>query len=84
MSSLNGGPGADRELLHAMRILGAGRLALLQLVTLPSVLTWLVAGLRTSLGLAIVGAVVGEYLRSTKGLGYLLLAAQGMLNTDRA
>ncbi len=76
--------GTDRELLHAMRIMGAGRWALLRLVTLPSVLTWLVAGLRTSLGLAIVGAVVGEYLGSTKGLGYLLLAAQGMLNTDRA
>lgn len=76
--------GTDQELLHAMRIMGARRWAILRLVTMPSVLTWLVAGLRTSLGLAIVGAVVGEYLGSTKGLGYLLLAAQGMLNTDRA
>jgi NitT/TauT family transport system permease protein len=83
-TTYQGVQGTDRELLHAMRIMGAGRWALLRLVTLPSVLTWLVAGLRTSLGLAIVGAVVGEYLGSTKGLGYLLLAAQGMLNTDRA
>lgn len=74
----------DRDLLNAMKIMGANRWAVLRLVTLPSVLTWTIAGLRTSLGLAIVGAVVGEYLGSTHGLGYLLIAAQGNLNTDRA
>jgi len=76
--------GIDQDLLNALKVMGANRLAVLRLVTLPSVLTWTVAGLRTSLGLAIVGAVVGEYLGSTHGLGYLLIAAQGSLNTDRA
>lgn len=74
----------DQDLLNAVRIMGAGRIALLRVVILPSVLSWTAAGIRTSLGLAVVGAVVGEYLGSTRGLGYLLLAAQGVLNTDLA
>lgn len=74
----------DRDLLNAVRIMGAGRIQLLRIVILPSVLSWTAAGIRTSLGLAVVGAVVGEYLGSTQGLGYLLLAAQGVLNTDLA
>ncbi len=74
----------DQDLLNAVRIMGAGRFALLRIVVLPSVLSWIAAGIRTSLGLAVVGAVVGEYLGSTRGLGYLLLAAQGVLNTNLA
>lgn len=74
----------DRELVNALSIMGAGRWDLLRLVVLPSVGSWVLAGIRTSLGLAIVGAVVGEYLGATEGLGYLLTSAQGALETNRS
>jgi NitT/TauT family transport system permease protein len=74
----------DRELVSAFQVMGANRWQMLHMVILPSVLSWVIAGIRTSLGMALVGALVAEYIGSTQGLGYLLMAAQGTLNVDKA
>ncbi|BAY34524.1 putative ABC transporter permease protein [Nostoc carneum NIES-2107] len=74
----------ERELVAAFQVMGANRWKILRMVVLPSVLSWVIAGIRTSLGMALVGALVAEYIGSTKGLGYLLMAAQGTLNVDKA
>jgi len=47
----------------------------------PSALTWIFSSLHTSLGFAVVGAVVGEYLGSTRGLGYVIAQAEGTFDT---
>ncbi len=44
-------------------------------------MTWIIASLHTSVGLALVGAVVGEYLGSARGLGYIIAQAEGVLDT---
>lgn len=49
----------------------------------PACLPWLLAGLRTGLGLALSGAIVGEYLGSTRGMGWLLSAAGDVFNAQR-
>lgn len=64
-------------LLANARILGADRRQLLWSVYFPSALCWVFSGLRIAVGLAFVGAVVGEYLGSAQGLGYLILQAEG-------
>ena len=46
-------------------------------------LPWLLASLRTGLGLALSGAIVGEYLGSTQGMGWLLSAAGDVYNAQR-
>ena len=46
----------------------------------PSALSWMFSSLHTSVGFAVVGAVVGEYLGSAAGLGYLILQAEGTLD----
>ncbi|MBD2446407.1 ABC transporter permease [Nostoc sp. FACHB-152] len=74
----------ERELVSAFQVMGANRWQMLYMVVLPSVLSWVIAGIRTSLGMALVGALVAEYIGSTQGLGYLLMAAQGTLNVDKA
>ncbi|AUT02094.1 hypothetical protein CLI64_17830 [Nostoc sp. CENA543] len=74
----------ERELVAAFQVMGANRWQMLHMVVLPSVLSWVIAGIRTSLGMALVGALVAEYIGSTQGLGYLLMAAQGTLNVDKA
>ncbi|MDM9384024.1 ABC transporter permease [Chlorogloeopsis sp. ULAP01] len=74
----------EQELVDAFQVMGASRLQILRMVILPAVMTWVIAGIRTSLGMALVGAIVAEYVGSTKGLGFLLMAAQGVLNVDRA
>ena len=62
------------------RMLGAGQRQLLRHVYLPSATSWVFSSLHTSVGLAFVGAVVGEYLGSAAGLGYLIQQAEGLFD----
>ncbi len=69
-------------LLDNASVLGAERRQLLRQVYLPSATSWVFSSLHTSVGLAFVGAVVGEYLGSASGVGYLILQAEGSLDVD--
>jgi NitT/TauT family transport system permease protein len=64
------------------RMLGAGPRQLLRHVYLPSATSWVFSSLHTSVGLAFVGAVVGEYLGSSAGVGYLILQAEGSFDIN--
>lgn len=64
------------------RMLGANRKQLLRHVYLPSATSWVFSSLHTSVGLAFVGAVVGEYLGSSQGVGYLILQAEGTFDIN--
>jgi NitT/TauT family transport system permease protein len=64
------------------RMLGASNKQLLRHVYLPSATSWVFSSLHTSVGLAFVGAVVGEYLGSSQGVGYLILQAEGMFDIN--
>jgi NitT/TauT family transport system permease protein len=71
-----------RDLISNARILGANKRQLITNVILPSALTWITASLHTSFGFAIVGAVVGEFVGATKGLGELIAVAKGSFNPN--
>ena len=64
------------------RMLGASKRQLLRHVYLPSAMSWVFSSLHTSVGLAFVGAVVGEYLGSAQGVGYLILQAEGTFDIN--
>jgi NitT/TauT family transport system permease protein len=64
------------------RMLGASRRHLLRFVYVPSAMSWVFASLHNSVGLAFVGAVVGEYLGSSEGVGYLILQAEGVFDIN--
>lgn len=64
------------------RMLGASSKQLLRHVYLPSATSWVFSSLHTSVGLAFVGAVVGEYLGSSQGVGYLILQAEGTFDIN--
>lgn len=64
------------------RMLGANRRRLLRNVYLPSATSWVFSSLHNSVGLAFVGAVVGEYLGSSRGVGYLILQAEGTFDIN--
>jgi len=64
------------------RMLGASRQQLLRYVYLPSATSWVFSSLHTSIGLAFVGAVVGEYLGSARGVGYLIQQAEGVFDIN--
>jgi len=64
------------------RMLGASSRQLLRHIYLPSATSWVFSSLHTSVGMAFVGAVVGEYLGSAKGVGYLILQAEGVFDIN--
>jgi NitT/TauT family transport system permease protein len=64
------------------RMLGATRRQLLRHVYLPSAMSWVFASLHNSVGLAFVAAVVGEYLGSAEGVGYLIHQAEGVFDIN--
>ncbi len=74
---------SDPDLLMLMRSLGASRWVQWRKIVLPSSVPWVLAGLRLNVGFALIGAVVGEYIASREGLGYLVYYAGSMydLNT---
>jgi NitT/TauT family transport system permease protein len=62
------------------RMLGMNDRQLMRHVYWPSALSWMFSSLHTSVGFAVVGAVVGEYLGSAAGLGYLIQQAEGVFD----
>jgi len=66
----------DRNLIANARILGADNRRLTTEIIIPSALTWIIASLHISFGLALVGAVVGELFGATAGVGELIYSAE--------
>jgi NitT/TauT family transport system permease protein len=67
-------------ILANARMLGMNERQLLRHVYWPSALSWMFSSLHTSVGFAVVGAVVGEYLGSAAGLGYLIQQSEGLFD----
>jgi NitT/TauT family transport system permease protein len=70
----------DQRLVERVRTLGGGRSVLLREVYIPSVTAWIMGNLKLAVGFAFTGAVVGEFVASSRGLGYLLQFAQSTYN----
>lgn len=73
----------DRNIIHHAKILGATRRDLIRHVYLPSAFTWIFSSLRISIGFAVIGAIIGEYMGSMKGIGYVILSAQSFYQIDK-
>jgi len=67
----------SRALVDNARMLGMDERQQLRHVYWPSALSWMFSSLHTAVGFAVVGAVVGEYLGSAAGLGYVIQQAEG-------
>jgi NitT/TauT family transport system permease protein len=67
-------------ILANARMLGMNEQQLMRHVYLPSAMSWVFSSLHTSVGFAVVAAVVGEYLGSSAGLGYLIQQAEGVFD----
>lgn len=81
-NALEGVKSVDRVLVDNAKMLGASEKQLLRHVFIPSALTWIFSSLHISVGFAITGAVVGEYLGASAGVGYVIAQAQGVFDTQ--
>lgn len=73
----------DPDMLNVMRVMNASKLQMMQIVVLPSVVSWIFAGLRLSVSYSLIGAIIGEFVGATAGIGYRLIYAEGLLMSDR-
>jgi NitT/TauT family transport system permease protein len=80
-STFAGARDVDRELVDALRVMGARPRHLLSKVVGPSALTWVYLGLKVSIPHAMVGAVIGELLAGDRGIGYVLLLSTYQLDS---
>jgi NitT/TauT family transport system permease protein len=71
----------DRTLVDALRVLGASRWQIFRNVIIPSAMPSVFTGLKIGSGLALIGAVIGEFVASRAGLGHMILYASGTLDT---
>ncbi|KOU48545.1 ABC transporter permease [Streptomyces sp. WM6378] len=79
-NAFQGAREVDRNLVNNARILGASNRRVTLQVVIPSATSWIFTSLHVSFGFALIGAIVGEYIGATKGLGLLVAASQGTFN----
>jgi NitT/TauT family transport system permease protein len=68
--------------LSNTRMMGANSRELMRHVYIPSAMSWVFSSLHNAVGIAFVGSVVGEYLGSEKGVGYVILLAEGVVDIN--
>lgn len=73
----------DQDIVNAIRVMKARPSQMIRIVILPSVFSWIFAAFRLSVSYALIGAIIGEFVGATSGLGYQLITAEGLLRTDR-
>jgi NitT/TauT family transport system permease protein len=80
LNTYEGVRGVDRDLLDMLRAMRASRAYTMRKVLLPSIVPWVFASLRVGIGLALVGAVIGELVGSNRGLGWYVEYAAGRVD----
>jgi NitT/TauT family transport system permease protein len=71
----------ERSFIDALRVMGANRWQIFWKVVVPSAMPSVYTGLKIGSGLALIGAVIGEFVASRSGLGHMILYASGTLDT---
>lgn len=83
ISTVQGLAAADREQIDLLRSMGADRRDVLRLILIPSATPAFFAGLRIASAYAIAGAVIGEWVGASSGLGLFLTRSQASFRVDR-
>jgi NitT/TauT family transport system permease protein len=73
----------DPDMLSLARVSRASRFAILRKIRLPNALPSIFAGLKVAISFALVGAIVGEFVAGSEGLGFAIMTAQGQFDTPR-
>lgn len=82
VSLVNGLDNVDSELIELMKVMGAGPVLIFTTVQFPSVLPYFFSGLKISATYSVMGAVIGEWLGASTGLGIYMTRAMHSFNTS--
>lgn len=75
VTSYKGAIGVDPDQINLMRTLGASKFQIFRKLVVPASLTDIFAGLRLTVGFALIGAIIGEFMSSSEGLGHAIFKA---------
>ena len=81
INTYEGAKNVDQDLIDLIKTMQGSQTDIARRVLLPSLMPWIMATLRISVGLALVGAVVGEMMGSSSGLGYYVARSGGLFDT---
>jgi NitT/TauT family transport system permease protein len=81
MNLIAGIESVNRNHVNIVRVMGAGRMTILRKIVLPTAVPFLFLGLRLAIPEAMIGAVIGEFISGSQGLGFLVYSASNELNT---
>lgn len=81
--AFNGASVKKDEFEMLLKTLGANKNQLFLTLTVPSSLLWVLAGIRLNIGYSILGAFIGELISSQRGLGHLIMVAEGLYNINQ-
>lgn len=78
--SYNGAADVSSDYLRLMKTFGASKTQTFRKVVAPSAIVWVIAAFRMNVGFAILGAFIGEFISSNRGLGHLIVVASGLFD----
>ncbi|MBY0358091.1 MAG: ABC transporter permease [Candidatus Obscuribacterales bacterium] len=78
VQSYQGAMSVEPRFLRLMKVVGASRWQTFKHVVIPSSLIWVINAMKLSIGLALLGAFIGEFISAEEGLGYMIVKASGL------
>jgi NitT/TauT family transport system permease protein len=82
LSAYSGVKSVDQDMEKLMYSLGAKRHQVFTKVVIPWSMPWIISSLRINIALALAGAIVGEFIASSHGVGRMIMFAGTILNVD--
>ena len=83
VNTVDGLKSTDGDMINLMRTLGASRWQIFTKVQVPTSLPYLFSGVRVAMAVSVIGAVIGEWVGSSQGLGYLMIRSKPQFLTER-
>ena len=83
VNTVDGMKSVDPDLLRLMKTMGASKWSFYLKIQLPTSMPYLFSGLRVAIAMSVIGAVIGEWVGSSEGLGYLMIRSKPQFQTER-
>jgi len=80
VQSYQGAINADEKYIRLMKVFKASRARIFKTIILPSSLLWVFNSIKLNIGLALLGAFIGEFIAADAGIGYIIIRASGLFN----
>lgn len=78
VQSYQGATSVEPRFLKLMKVIGASRFQTFRTVVMPSSWIWVLNAMKLNIGLALLGAFIGEFISAEEGLGHMIVRASGL------